>query len=69
MRSFVLLQAYNHQSYDSKKQMVALPSIYKSRYGDPKSKIHKNCFTAPLVDKVEKKEMKFEEDNLKYIKK
>jgi len=69
IRSFVLVQAYYHQSYDSKRMVAALPSIYKSRYADPYSKLHKKCLTSLPPDAVDERDMKFEKNVTKHIKK
>lgn len=63
------MQAYYHQSYDSKRMLASLPTIYKSRYADPYSKLHKKCLTAPPADAVDERDMKLEKNVTKHIKK
>ena len=50
VRNFLLVQAYNHQSYDSKRLLVALPRIFKSRKTFPLCKFHERCLTSSQID-------------------
>lgn len=69
VRSFILLQAYSHQSFDHTRMLVSLPSIKKSYFLDPRCKLHKNCLTSPLATIYEEKELKLDERSLKFIEK
>lgn len=50
VRNFLLVQAYNHQCYNSQKMLVALPRIFKCRYSFPLCRFHERCLTSPPVD-------------------